>query len=320
LWQGNNGPALTDLDAQARQLLLHRGSKPNLTELAKAGSELLSKGPVTHLFAPHDQSLYGLERLELACQALLGSQPAPFIPPNLLLVLGAYLGETLRHTQRGRWHGDPAKLLTMRVRAEGHTWHPFRLLRERFATSPLKSLVPRGDLPRVGTQPWFENRPAGDVRRLWVSPPAAVNIPRLARQLGESPLSRAAEACFGNKLDQSSGSVAALAALFERLIQSSTTLSGKEPWLQKLCILVGAYLGELIRARSGGEWSGNDQLSDPVSASNRDPVARQRRALESYRLTIGERETRPMAVVLRHAVCQQPEQLVKYAAEALRVQ
>jgi hypothetical protein len=211
---------------------------------------VLSHNSATHWFAPFDSSLYGLHRFDLALNALTGGSPAQLSQASLNL-LGAYLGETIRHCQRGSWTlAQEVNECEVHVGAFG--WRPYRIVSDcvrRGTNPPLLDRLSAG-LAAEGTVAWLAHRSSVPPRGLWRNSPSAEDFPRLIAALPASPLSNACALPLNGTWD----SLGALEPVVERISRCATPLRGSEPWLVRLCVLLGAYVGEVVRRRAGGTW------------------------------------------------------------------
>lgn len=242
--------AQKELDQEAWHAIGTLSDPRDPEQLARAASGVLSHNGLTHWFAPFDRSLYGLQRFDLALGVLTGGNPSQLGPATLSL-LGAYLGETLRHCQRGSWR-PAADTLEHTVSVGAFSWKPHRIIADvvgRPSHPPLLDRIGAG-LAAEGTAPWLVHQPSPPPRVLWTHTPLAEDFPELAAALADTPLG---QACAG-PLDGSLGSLDALEPVAERIARSAAPLRGSEPWLVRLCVLLGAYVGEVVRRQVGGSW------------------------------------------------------------------
>ncbi len=308
LVSGEHHPALDYLSQSARQQLSHLHHTDPLSEfqtLAHSAAELLNRSWITHLFLPFDLSLHSLARLEAAMATLCRMQPFDDPPPALVLLLGAYVGETLRLAHRGEWSGTTTSSRAANVRAGSHVWHPFVSVRVWLTSGGSKSLFAEiaTGLARPGTLAW---QTCSDVKArpltLWQGDVTAEHLPALARAVQTSPWAVACELLHQSPLDGTVESLDALEQLLRTLAGSGRSWTGKEPWLQRLALLAGSYVGEIIRAHSGAVWA--------------DPLDPQSQLGFSLELPTGRIIT-PLRHVVRRATTQKPLDLELYVTAML---
>jgi hypothetical protein len=247
------------------EALVEEAAKNDFSALATQAASLLTTTYITHHFAPFDQSLSSLARVEWALEVTFGfdsGKPVGADGQALWLLLGAYIGETLVHTHQGLWETgdfvpDAPDACALRVRAGGHVWYPFLIAEQRLRPGgqvPITgNLGPNLAIP--GTRPWFAQRPCKrPLPQLWPQAPTAQRISELGVAVSTSVLSAACFQRAGTALDLSEDSLLALDALVDALVDSAVPLTGREPWLQRLAVLVGAYAGEVLRHQVGGDW------------------------------------------------------------------
>lgn len=294
----NPGTARDEFEREAWHIIGSLADPDDPEQLAQAAVRLLSSNGVTHWFAPFDTSLFGLYRFELALHALTAAQPAQFGRATLSL-FAAYVGETIRHCQRGRWHraqeSDDSEVLV-----GAFTWKPYHLVRDAAAEGlnpPFLSRLSAGLAPE-GTAAWLVHRPSVVPRALWRDSPGPAEFPRLVAALEASPLGTVT----GSPLDGSWDSLASLEPVADRICRSATPLRGTEPWLGRSCVLFGAYVGEVVRRRVGGSWH--------HAGGSRE---------ESYVLRLPSGfEAEPVAAIRERIKAQNGVRLVGYANALLR--
>lgn len=322
---GDHASAALYLENAAADSFLRKGKAPavvfkeqlqagDFSELAQQAAEFLTSSYITHHFAPFDRSLSSLARVEWALEATFGFDLKP--PPDLdggalWLLLGAYVGETLCHTHRGEWEPHSLSVGTpnprsLRVRAGTQGWYPFLIVEQRFGSGgqvPLTACLGPG-LARPGSRAWFEHRPCSTPQpQLWPQSPTAERISELGQSVCSSVLSAACFERTGTTLDLSEDSLLALDLLVDSLVDSAVPLSGREAWLQRLALLVGAYTGEILRRHAGGEW----ELESSALPSDR------------YILRLpGGFQATPAANIVARAVARKGSQLHGYLRTLLR--
>jgi hypothetical protein len=104
-------------------------------------------------------------------------------------------------------------------------------------------------------------------------------------------------------LNASWESLAALEPVAERITRCAAPLRGSEPWLVRLCMLLGAYVGEVVRRRAGGSW--HTAAGGPSA--------------EAYQLTLASGfQAEPVAAMRERIKNQNGVRLVGYANALLR--
>ncbi len=304
VFAGDVHPALESFTRAARSQLSHLPQTTpgrELELLGLNGAELLNKAAVTHHFAPFDLSLHSLSRLEAAIATLCGMQPV-FEPDSAVeLLLGSYIGEVLRLSHRGEWVGAATDPGNARVRAGSYSWRPFVSAHHWLASGGRTSLIGEltTGLARPGTVAWKSYASVKIApRALWQGQPETDELGVLGEAVQSSVLARACELLYAHALDGSIASLDALEQLLRTLVASAHPLTGKEPWLQRLVLLGGAYLGWVVGAEAPGQW-----LSDPV-----EPIG----ARYKLRLPSGK-EVTPMSHILFRAITQRPLDLELFA-------
>jgi hypothetical protein len=119
----------------------------------------------------------------------------------------------------------------------------------RGTNPPLLDRIAAG-LAAEGTVAWLAHVPGPAPRGLWRNSPVAQDFPRIVAALAGSPLSHACK----QPLNGSWESLHGLEEVVARIARSATPLRGTEPWLVRLCVLLGAYVGEVVRRKVGGTW------------------------------------------------------------------
>lgn len=308
LVHGDRRDALEQFTQNAVQQLSHLPSADARREFEVFGlnaAELLNKSWVTHHFGPFDLSLRSLARLEAAIGTLCLLEPWPEPHPAVLLALGSYVGEVLRLSHRGEWLGSSTQPRLARVRAGALGWQPFQSVRHWLLSGGRVSLFAdlSPGMARPGTLAW---QVTGKIKIkpcvLWHGDVTAAQLPSLGRAVSESVLSVACRLLYGHALDGSSASLESLEKLWNALSSSAQPLSGQEPWLLRLAVLLGAYVGEILSHEGNAEWLETSPQLGPTGLSLRLPNGR---------------DAAPMAYFVTRAVTQRPLDLELYANVAL---
>ncbi len=286
--------AIEDFEQTCREHLseLAEQTDQSFSAIAARAATVLTRAPVWRFFAPYDLSLWSVARTDAALRVLYGQRPlersdADNFPVSVLV--GSYLGEVLCLTHGARWEGSVMDIEHVRVQSSDSRWSPLRLV-EKFLheRSEVKFDLPSSTRSaHPGSDPWCRHRPPT------IAPPCPWEpdrwphpdlLTKLGRALSSSVLSRHCEQRSGSPLD---GSIASLSGLDQYLALLSPTMlraTPGAPWLPRVGVLVGSYVGEVLRKARGAEWIDTD--STPRSA-------------ESYRLRLpGGSEAQPVAQVL----------------------
>lgn len=308
---GDRVPALDDFTNRARAQLSHLPQTTPAHEFEQLGilcAELLNRASVTRHFAPFDLSLYSLSRLEAAIATLCGMRVWPEPHSAVSLLLGAYVGEALRRAHHAQWIGMPSAPHHARLRAGSYTWQPFSCVGHWLHAGGCSSLVGelQAGLALPGSVAWRSFRPIKIApRALWQGELDAAGVDVVARAVRCSVLSRACELLYSRALDGSLDSLDGFEQLLLTIVASARPLTGREPWLQRVALLAGAYLGQTIANRISARWV----VSDPAGLGSQP-----RLLLE---LDNGRRIT-PVEHVLSRAVSQHPLDLELFANIALQ--
>jgi hypothetical protein len=261
--------------------------------------EFLNKSWVTHHFAPFDLSLHSLSRLQLAMATLLGGQPSERPASAVVMLIGGYVGATLRLAHRGGWV-DGSDLQAARVRAGNHEWRPFETVRHWLMSGARKSLLEElgPGMAKPGTLAWSAHqRTRITPHTLWRGAVGTEELPILAEAVENSVLAYACEVLFEQPLDRTLQSLDALGAIVDVLTRSARPLDGQELWLHRAALLIGTYVGETVRAVA--------------------PVAWQQSPDGTFVLGSGARVLSPVSYIVTQAVAQRPINLIQYAHGAV---
>jgi len=234
-----------------------RAGHDELARAAQITARYLTEAVVSRHFAPYDFSVFSIARLDVALGLLYrgGVGPRTELRTRALLGLGAYSGECLRQAFAGEWTGGTADLLRMHVEGQGLSFSPFRDVHARMQTGePLEV----GDIP----VPHPGAEPLGQRVLLSIPPPApwdpapwpdVSSLPELGLRLRESPVGLY---CAGVELplDLSFASLRSLDRYVTLLAPPLAPSDPEAPWIRRAAVLVGAYIGEVLRATRGGHW------------------------------------------------------------------
>jgi tetratricopeptide (TPR) repeat protein len=260
LAQGDSKAALFDFEqglARRLEVLPTRAGASELSVAALITARYLTESPISRHFAPFDLSLFSIARLDVALGLIYrgGVGPRTELRSRALLGLGAYSGECLRQAYAGEWSGGTVDLLRMHIEGQGLCFSPFRDMNARLQSAePLE--VGDTPLPHPGAEP------LGQRVALSVAPPTPWDpapwpdvgrLPELGARLRESPVGLY---CAGIELPLDL-SFASLRSLDRYVTLLAPPLAPSDPeaaWVRRASVLVGAYLGEVLRATRGGSW------------------------------------------------------------------
>jgi hypothetical protein len=286
--------------------------REDFTAVATIGASFLTTSPVLSSFAPYDASLWSVRRLEAALDLVLGREGGETLSATetgLVMLLGTYLGETLRLAHSGRWEGRAADLDSAKVVMGEQEMYPFRVLAARLhhgRRTALDSSVHVG-APRPGSDPWRTrlNNPVAPPAPWAPSPwPPPSQIGALGRSLSQSPIGRFCEEFAEGPLDRTTASLIALDTYLDLVAPRGAPIDPDAAWTRRVSVLAGGYLGETLRELVGGEWIyGVDAADDALG----------------FRLRLrGTTEALPVAQVLERVLGERSSSLVDYARTLMR--
>lgn len=257
---GDSKAALFEFEqglARKLEALPARAGADELSWAALVTARYLTESPISRHFAPFDLSLFSIDRLDVALGLIYrgGVGPRTELRTRALLGLGAYSGECLRQAYAGEWVGGSSDLLRMHIEGQGLCFAPFRDMNARLQSAePLK--VGDTPLPHPGAEP-LGQRVALDVAppAPWDPAPwpAPEQLALLGARLRESPVGLY---CAGVELPLDL-SFASLRSLDRYVTLLAPPLAPPDPeaaWVRRAAVLVGAYLGEVLRTTRGGAW------------------------------------------------------------------
>lgn len=238
-----------------------------LAALGTVAASFFTSSPVFRDFAPWDLSLWSVARLDAALAVLYGGEPRSTLESDdysLQILAGSYLGETLRQAHAGSWSGGLANMDRAAVSTDDGEWRPFRLVRARIrdgaALGTDASLA--GALAHPGSDPWLHRLPCPAAPPCPWDPdelPDPTRIDAIGRALSRSVIGSWCQRSAEGPLDRSLASLAALDSYLALVAPQRAPRDRDEPWIRRVGVLAGAYLGEVLRSAAGGEWvRGND--------------------------------------------------------------
>ncbi|MCC6214612.1 MAG: hypothetical protein IT376_07070 [Polyangiaceae bacterium] len=290
LLSGNRSGALASLASVFAARLLGVGDAATREDpmlLGRIAAAVLQGAPIFRAFVPYDLSLASLRRLDAALDCLIGTTGR--VPPGadshaLLALVASYAGECVRLATGGRWlPGGP--LTSGRVGAGSREWTPFRVVAARAQECDRGALAELASSARAAARDAGAGRPSPNpAAPAWPWDPLPWPAPSDAARLGRE-LARSIPALYcarrGTPLDGSLESVAALDAYLELLAPADALPEPDAAWARGVAALAGTYLGEVLRARLGGEWDDTEAATGP----------------EAFRVRLACGAVRPVALV-----------------------
>lgn len=238
--------------------LAEHGTKHDFSIIAPVAASFLATSAVSRDFPPWDLSLWSVVRVDAFAATLYGGTPHPRESDDfpVILLLGSYLGEAIRSAHGGRWEGSVAHIDTARVTVGERSWAPFEMVRARIERgTPLDAgLAPGGEAPEHRT-PTPATPPCPWDPLAW---PKADMLEDLGRALAVSPVGAWCAAHAGGPLDLSLASLAVLDRYVDLVAPLRASPEPDAPWSRRPAVLLGAYVGEVLRAQLGGSWRSTD--------------------------------------------------------------
>ena len=235
--------------------------RPNARELATQAADWLTTAPVFRHFAPFDLSLWSLPRVEAALQLIYGMQPRPWLsiddgPTRVLLA--AYIAETLTQAYRASFSGVPEDPTTWTVQGSfGQAW-PYEMVSQRLdqGSALLYDLPPEFLPDEPAADAWLRHLPrSAEPPAPWdpVPWPEPEQMERLGVAMRASVVARHCQHVHG-PLDGSMTSLGALDAYLALVAPLRAPQHENAGYRRRLSVLLGAYVGEVLRNTFGGMW------------------------------------------------------------------
>jgi hypothetical protein len=273
---GDRMTAMTTLEDLAREHVTRMAtsaSQSGLTAIAAVAATYLTTAPILRNFAPYDLSLSSIKRIDAALDVLYGTERRPRLKSDeapAILLLGAYIGETLRLAHGGRWEGRVAELDAASVVAQNRQWRPFHLIDVRLGQgrSPIASalddaLSPGDGVPTAGKLADLVEVPLPWTGGDW---PRPSQIQRLGRAMSRSVISLFCEEHAEGPLDRTLPSLSALDTYLSIVAPEGSHPSPTAAWPRRIAVLAGAYVGEVLCDLVGGHWVyGADEAAGPTA-------------------------------------------------------
>ncbi len=267
LFSGEQARVVVDFELNAaRELrgLVGESATDAIPLLATMASGFFTSEPVWRHFAPFDLSLASVPRVEAVLDIMYGRAPraplgATSFPAQVMLA--SYVGECLRQGYGGRWVGSLASPEAVFVDTEHTRFAPFHELRLRLEHG--KRLLfegAEGQRARVSGAPITMpvSPPAPWDPAEWPSPRM---LPRLGLAFSQSVVQLYCAEFGGGPLDRSLAGLHSLDAYASLLAPQHAQPSLSARWVKRAAVLIGAYLGEVLRDATGAAW--RDETEPP---------------------------------------------------------
>jgi len=233
--------------------------------LATMAAGFFTTEPVWRHFAPFDLSLGSIARVEAVLDIIYGRAPREALSPAAFpaqVMLASYVGECLRQGYGGQWAGSLASPETVFVDANHTRFAPFHELRLRLEQG--KPLLFEGAEGR-------HTRQSGAPIAFPVTPPTPWDpahwpsprmLPRLGLAFSQSVVELYCAEFGGGPLDRSPVGLHSLDSYVALLAPSNARPAGAARWVERASVLIGAYLGEVLREAVGAAW--RDAIGAPI--------------------------------------------------------
>jgi tetratricopeptide (TPR) repeat protein len=268
LFSGDQKAAIAAFErGAARELrgLVGESATDAIPLLATMAAGFFTTEPVWRHFAPFDLSLGSIARVEAVLDVMYGRVPREALslaayPAQVMLA--SYVGECLRQGYGGQWAGSLASPETVFVDANHTRFAPFHELRLRLEQG--KPLLFEGAegrnrrvsgppiaIPVTPPTPWDPAR--------WPSPRM---LPRLGLAFSQSVVELYCAEFGGGPLDRSPVGLHSLDQYVALLAPSNARPAVGARWVERTSVLIGAYLGEVLREALGAAW--RDVIGAPI--------------------------------------------------------
>jgi tetratricopeptide (TPR) repeat protein len=268
LFSGDQAPAIAAFErGAARELrgLVGESATDAIPLLATMAAAFFTTEPIWRHFAPFDLSLGSISRVEAVLDVLYGRAPRDALSPAALpvhVMLGSYVGVCLRQGYGGQWAGSLASPETVFVDANHTRFAPFHELRLRLEQGkPLLFEGAEGRHTRISGPPIAVPvaPPAPWDPAQWPSPRM---LPRLGLAFSQSVVELYCAEFGGGPLDRSPVGLHSLDSYVGLLAPPSARPAPGARWVERASVLIGAYLGEVLREAVGADW--RDVIGAPI--------------------------------------------------------
>jgi tetratricopeptide (TPR) repeat protein len=267
LFKGDRELAILAFErGSARELrgLVGESATDAIPLLATMAAAFFTTEPVWRHFAPFDLSLASIARVEAVLDVTYGRAPRGPLSSSAYpaqVMLASYVGECLRQGYGGKWQGSLAVAETVFVDAKHSRFAPFHELRLRLEQGkpllfegaqgqPTRESGPPIAIPVAPPSPWD---PAG-----WPNPRL---LPRLGLAFSYSVVASYCAEFGGGPLDRSPAGLSSLDHYVTLIAPRNFKPAPDARWLLRSSVLIGAYLGEVLRETVGAAW--RDLIGSP---------------------------------------------------------
>jgi tetratricopeptide (TPR) repeat protein len=268
LFSGEQSLAIAAFErGAARELrgLVGESATDAIPLLATMAAAFFTTEPVWRHFAPFDLSLGSIARIEAVLDVMYGRAPRQALSTAAYpaqVMLASYVGECLRQGYGGQWVGSLAVPETVFVDAAHTRFAPFHELRLRLEHG--KPLLFEGAEGRQG-------RVSGAPISMPVAPPAPWDpahwpsprmLPRLGLAFSQSVVELYCAEFGGGPLDRSAVGLHSLDSYVALIAPTLGRTAVGARWVERTSVLIGAYLGEVLREAVGAAW--RDVIGTPI--------------------------------------------------------
>jgi hypothetical protein len=268
LFSGEQSLAIAAFErGAARELrgLVGESATDAIPLLATMAAAFFTTEPVWRHFAPFDLSLGSIARIQAVLDVIYGRAPRQALSPAAYpaqVMLASYVGECLRQGYGGQWVGSLAVPETVFVDAAHTRFAPFHELRLRLEHG--KPLLFEGTEGRQG-------RVSGAPISMPVAPPAPWDpaqwpsprmLPRLGMAFSQSVVELYCAEFGGGPLDRSAVGLHSLDSYVALIAPRQGRSAVGARWVERASVLIGAYLGEVLREAVGAAW--RDVIGAPI--------------------------------------------------------
>ncbi|HET7545749.1 MAG TPA: tetratricopeptide repeat protein [Polyangiaceae bacterium] len=268
LFYGDRAAAIAAFErGAARELrgLVGESATDAIPLLATMAAAFFTTEPVWRHFSPFDLSLGSIARVEAVLDVMYGRAPRDALTPEAYpaqVMLASYVGECLRQGYGGHWVGSLASPETVFVDANHTRFAPFHELRLRLEHGkPLLFEGAEGRNTRQSGAPIASpvTPPTPWDPAQWPSPRM---LPRLGLAFSQSVVELYCAEFGGGPLDRSPVGLHSLDQYVALLAPRTARPAGGARWVERASVLIGAYLGEVLRDAVGASW--RDLIGAPI--------------------------------------------------------
>ncbi|MEO8905599.1 MAG: hypothetical protein ABI488_23950 [Polyangiaceae bacterium] len=260
LFNGEQAKAIAAFDlGAARELrgLVGESATDAIPLLATMAAAFFTTEPVWRHFAPFDLSLGSVARVEAVLDVMYGRSPRAALRDSAFpaqVMLASYVGECLRQGYGGTWLGSLAHPEAVFVDTSHVRFAPFHELRLRLEHGKrLHFEGAAGQRARVSGAPIAMSvaPPAPWDPALWPSPRM---LPRLGLAFSQSVVELYCAEFGGGPLDRKLNGLHSLDSYITLISPPGARAAPGARWVQRASVLIGAYLGEVLREATGAAW------------------------------------------------------------------